>query len=317
MLPLFEELARSVIDFLDAHPSISRVHFSETKPATQADITLWEENHPPVQLPDDLKSFFYLTDGLELCWDLWQNSSHLPLGSMHINSLSELQPVPEDVFFNDLGTLDEDLPPALTASGLRAFDLDNTCDSGRVCIFLGKGQPQVWFQDNSCSWSFIASSFTDFFRLVVLNLGLPRWQHAYTEAGLDPAAKQWFKLLAPARLNTIDARGPSVISSGLDGRRVGGISPVARSPSPSPIDPLHRLHALSASCAQRFARQQGGFSPVRKPDPVLSCGSRPNSQCSQKTGSSSPTPSQPQAAEAKRKLKTTKLARSRRLPNDE
>ncbi|KAL3909480.1 MAG: hypothetical protein SGPRY_009410 [Prymnesium sp.] len=220
MLALLEELARSLLDFLEEHPNISQLHFPIKSPASDVEIRMWEASHAPVKLPEDIKSFYLQLNGLAPCWDIWLTTSPVALGCMHATSLSELKPVPESVFCSGPGTIDESLPPELAVAGLRAYDLDSTCTSGRVCIFLGNAEPQVWFQDNSCMWYFIASSFTDYFRLMVLNLGLPRWQYAYTEAGLDPVAKQWFKLLAPARLDIIDARAPSIITGSACSRPI-------------------------------------------------------------------------------------------------
>ena len=63
-----------------------------------------------------------------------------------------------------------------------AFDIDSKVKGGRLAL-LYKGamsKPQVWFQDNSCKWYFIANTFTDYFRLMIMHLGLPHWQYAFT-----------------------------------------------------------------------------------------------------------------------------------------
>jgi hypothetical protein len=60
--------------------------------------------------------------------------------------------------------------------------------------------PQVWFQDLSCKWFFIANTFTDYFRLMIMHLGLPHWHYAFTSVGLDPLTLQWFRFLLPERL---------------------------------------------------------------------------------------------------------------------
>ena len=52
----------------------------------------------------------------------------------------------------------------------------------------------------SCSWFFIANTFTDYFRLMIMHLGLPHWQYAFTQVGLDPQSLQWFRFLSPERL---------------------------------------------------------------------------------------------------------------------
>ena len=61
-------------------------------------------------------------------------------------------------------------------------------------------KPQIWFQDLSCKWYFIANTFTDYFRLMIMHLGLPNWHYAFTEVGLDPQTLQWFRFLSPERL---------------------------------------------------------------------------------------------------------------------
>lgn len=33
-----------------------------------------------------------------------------------------------------------------------------------------------------------------------MHLGLPNWQMAFTDFGLDPVSKQWFRFLSPERL---------------------------------------------------------------------------------------------------------------------
>lgn len=71
--------------------------------------------------------------------------------------------------------------------------------------------PQVWYSDNSSRWFFIANSFMDYFRLMVTNLGLPDWQSAYTDVGLDPTSKQWFNFLIPNRRR--GSSGSSPLSS--------------------------------------------------------------------------------------------------------
>ena len=44
-----------------------------------------------------------------------------------------------------------------------------------------------------------------------LHLGLPRWQYAYTEVGLDPIARQWARLVAPERLALVPGTNGAVL----------------------------------------------------------------------------------------------------------
>jgi hypothetical protein len=35
---------------------------------------------------------------------------------------------------------------------------------------------QVWLQDLSCQWQYVCEGFTDYFRLMILHLGISGWQ---------------------------------------------------------------------------------------------------------------------------------------------
>lgn len=80
--------------------------------------------------------------------------------------------------------------------------MDSKVKDGRLALMYrdNHDKPQVWFQDLSCSWFFIANTFTDYFRLMIMHLGLPHWQYAFTQVGLDPQTEQWFRFLSPERL---------------------------------------------------------------------------------------------------------------------
>ena len=36
---------------------------------------------------------------------------------------------------------------------------------------------------------------------MIMHLGIPNWQYAFTKAGLDPQTLQWFRFLIPERLS--------------------------------------------------------------------------------------------------------------------
>ena len=89
----------------------------------------------------------------------------------------------------------------------------------------GKGNgPQIWYQDNSERWFFIANTFMDYFRLMVTHLGLPDWQSSYTDVGLDPTSRQWFNYLIPNK----NING----NSGGNGNSMGAAANGVRSSSP-------------------------------------------------------------------------------------
>ena len=53
----------------------------------------------------------------------------------------------------------------------------------------------------SCKWYYIANTFTDYFRVMVMHLGIPNWQYAFTQCGLDQQTLQWFRFFIPERLS--------------------------------------------------------------------------------------------------------------------
>ena len=46
--------------------------------------------------------------------------------------------------------------------------------------------PEIWFLDRSLQWHFLATSFTNYYRLLIAHLGLPQWQMLFTDDGLPP-----------------------------------------------------------------------------------------------------------------------------------
>ena len=116
-----------------------------------------------------------------------------PLGRLHVNSVDEISPldsaamnglpIPAFMMHNSsmatTGGITAAATPESTDSGntVTGFNLDDMCEAGIVAlVYVGSLQPQVWFQDLGCEWSFIAASFTDYYRLLVSHLGIPRWQ---------------------------------------------------------------------------------------------------------------------------------------------
>ena len=110
---------------------------------------------------------------------------------------SKLLPQTSPNFVYDLNDYSKDVA---------AFDIDSKVKGGRIALIYrahstqSGSKPQIWFQDLSCNWFFISNTFTDYFRLMVMHLGLPNWQYAFTQVGLDPQTLQWLRFLSPERL---------------------------------------------------------------------------------------------------------------------
>eukprot|EP00696_Hemimastix_kukwesjijk_P006721 gnl/Hemi2/18528_TR6126_c0_g1_i1.p1 gnl/Hemi2/18528_TR6126_c0_g1~~gnl/Hemi2/18528_TR6126_c0_g1_i1.p1 ORF type:complete len:331 (-),score=46.10 gnl/Hemi2/18528_TR6126_c0_g1_i1:105-1097(-) len=196
---IFDAVGFSVIHFLETHAGVEQVHFAERPAVTQTDIFNWEMKNSPCKLPEDYKNFLLLSDGLLLRWQakmaFGATKTLLPLGNMHLNPLKMVARL-------NTASHPPDEPPDDALRGVNAFDLDSSCLDGHVALYYSRDNftaPEVWFQDLSCQWHFIAKTVVDYFRLMFMHLGLPRWQYAFTDVGLDPICKQWFRFLSPER----------------------------------------------------------------------------------------------------------------------
>jgi len=198
---IFDDISLSVIKYLENHTGVTSVQFRDRQPASKRDIITWETANHPYRLPEDYKAFVLISDGLQLEWNVQYQEEALPIGRMQLNPLQAVKQATVDdcdMLVDSAGSTS----PANRDGHTVAFSLDDT--DGHVVLFYRSVDtpPQVWFQDLSCTWHFIANTFTDYFRLMVTHLGLPRWPYVFTATGLDPAAKQWFRFLAPERLAT-------------------------------------------------------------------------------------------------------------------
>ena len=199
VIEIFEQISDSVISFLENHPGVAEVEFNERHGVNESAIQAWEEQNHPFALPDDMKSFLLISDGMLLQWKIKMNLMVKPLGQMHFNSLKDINRFAMANY--SLRRLGEDKVDTENEE-ITVFDLDKKVLNGRLgLVYTGSNQkPQVFFQDLSGDWFFIANSFTDYFRLMVMHLGLPNWHYAFTEVGLDTTSQQWFRFLSPERL---------------------------------------------------------------------------------------------------------------------
>lgn len=61
----------------------------------------------------------------------------------------------------------------------------------QVIFFAGipAQNADVWFLDRSLRWHLLAESFLFYYRMMLVHLGLPQWQYAFTDIGLSYSAK--------------------------------------------------------------------------------------------------------------------------------
>jgi tubulin polyglutamylase complex subunit 2 len=232
---IFDSVSVSVIQFLESHQGVTNVQFYELGGANASLIQDWEIKNKNA-LPADLKAFLQISNGLLLKWQikLQPNGGDISLGNMYIHPLDKIKPISiSSSEFEMVIQPNTKIKEEVKSVFSDAFELDDT--SGKVAlVYLAKkgyGTPecQVWFQDLckynfdlidilGLQWHFIAPNFTQYFRLLIMHLGLPNWHMAFTDFGLDPIAKQWFRFLSPERL-AIDLKSNVTLSQPKKRRR--------------------------------------------------------------------------------------------------
>ncbi|KAL8625444.1 hypothetical protein ACOMHN_018589 [Nucella lapillus] len=253
---MVEQVHMGVVKYLENKRGIFKIDQVEKCPVERPVIIAWEQRNTTL-LPEDLKNFFMTTNGFHLSWSVKMENGPVPVGRMHINGIGQLirlNPPSETVSHIapslndlDLDSDDESDGPSKPkfSGGFRMFELDSCDNYGRVCLVYreakensGELKSEVWFLDRALGWHYLADTFRDYFRLMVMHLGLPYWQYAFTDIGVPPQAKvgdkaeftdigvppqakQWFHMYAPTRLE-IDTNTPrdlqGISSTGVGSR---------------------------------------------------------------------------------------------------
>jgi tubulin polyglutamylase complex subunit 2 len=152
-------------------------------------------------LPADLINFLHITDGMHMVWTARMatpTGELAPLGSLYVHSLAEMRTVHCPAIPEDVASAAED-PTAPRDGHLGdVVELDKCGGDGTVGLVYpadrGDGPPSVWFSDRSGMWYWVASSFTEYVKMMTIHLGLPGWQYAFTDIGLSPISQQWFSV---------------------------------------------------------------------------------------------------------------------------
>lgn len=219
---LVDRLTFGVTRILESRPGVTEVRYVERDPAERHMIVSWEQKYC-CSLPEDLRNFYLMTDGFLMTWSIKFDGSNMQLGTMLINSVSALcrlgttsiYSLPNAATLADLesDTEDEDKEETFKKphfnSQCRIFELDSCDGNGKVCLVYKNTQSgvvsscaEIWFLDRALYWHFLTDTFTGYYRLMLIHLGLPQWQYALTKYGISPQAKQWFNMYKPIAYNS-------------------------------------------------------------------------------------------------------------------
>ncbi|XP_061380759.1 LOW QUALITY PROTEIN: tubulin polyglutamylase complex subunit 2 [Danaus plexippus] len=202
----YENITLGVTKLLESDPRISNVEVERRQPCDRIALSNWEQKHSTV-LPEDLRNFYASTDGFLLTWHYKYSADEiLPVGSIRVNTLNDLclTPVLKDLLDFAATRQNEGPKPALNPKS-KVFELDNCRNIGKVCLIYTDGSWSVWLVTREGGWGWLADSFTQYFRMALVHLGLPGWQATFADLPLIPWAEQLFLLLAPHLLDKSDS----------------------------------------------------------------------------------------------------------------
>jgi hypothetical protein len=80
-----ERITLSVSSFLEQHRGVSNVQMFDRPSAQPDDLEAWQSRNAPVTLPDDLKNFYAITNGMLLRWKMQYNGKQVSIfATMHL-----------------------------------------------------------------------------------------------------------------------------------------------------------------------------------------------------------------------------------------
>ena len=77
---------------------------------------------------------------------------------------------------------------------------DMMCISMSILILAPCSHPSIYYQSRDTRFHYIASSFTSYWHLMMMHVGIPHWYLSYAH-GWDPVTEMWIRTLIPQRWN--------------------------------------------------------------------------------------------------------------------
>ncbi|XP_034945674.1 tubulin polyglutamylase complex subunit 2 [Chelonus insularis] len=217
----YENLTLGVVKLLENSPCVKNVKVEKRSPCERSSISSWEQRHCCL-LPEDVKNFYTSIDGFSLTWSLDIAGEEFPVGKMMINEFAALkkfvgnkdqQAEAESKSHDDINV------PSLGAR-CKLFEIDQ-CGTSKVLLVYNirpdlDSEPSIWLfhEDNVGKWYHLSDSFTKYFRMMLVHLGLPLWQHCAVGLDLPTWVEQTYYLVGPHLLPTA-VKSPETVSTTL------------------------------------------------------------------------------------------------------
>ncbi|OXU20379.1 hypothetical protein TSAR_007370 [Trichomalopsis sarcophagae] len=196
----YENLTLGVSRLLEANPCVKNVQLERRGACDRAALSTWEQKHCCL-LTEDLRNFYTSTDGFLLTWSLEISGEEFPIGRMEIKDLSSLKRHVGSVTSgkdqqaensgsssssattstaDEVKALTSLVEPTFGGSRCKLFELAECADCR---VFLAyqlqpdQDEPSVWLHSSTTQrWYQLADSFSKYFRMMLVHLGLPLWQ---------------------------------------------------------------------------------------------------------------------------------------------
>ncbi|KAE8305918.1 hypothetical protein GL50803_0014326 [Giardia duodenalis] len=182
-----------VIFRLKALPQVSKIEYQARGPATQTDFENWTKRND-IDLPPDLVSFYRQRNGLDTCWHF--GTEEKIAGRFLLNQVQDIRVVRIRHKNNNipLGILSHD------SFGTVFISLSNSLERGSVWFLPGSYSVSVDITINDLYT--LCESFSSYYRLMSLHLGIICWQYAFVpRIGLPIFTRLLMARFCPDRLS--------------------------------------------------------------------------------------------------------------------
>ncbi|XP_076160949.1 tubulin polyglutamylase complex subunit 2 [Ptiloglossa arizonensis] len=222
----YENLTLGVVKVLESIPYVKNVRVERRNGCECTAITNWEQRHCCL-LPEDVRNFYASIDGFLLLWNLEIAGEEFSVGRMEIGGLAYLKRYNAGEPRTDSSKQETDPPPARSepehgcATGLENAIIPHPCGDSRGCkmfeiarcfpesgkakvylVYRGKPEQEsstsIWLhREEADRWYHMADSFTVYFRMMLVHLGLPLWQSCVAGVSLPTWVEQVYFLVGP------------------------------------------------------------------------------------------------------------------------
>ncbi|GJQ71772.1 hypothetical protein Trydic_g11465 [Trypoxylus dichotomus] len=166
-------------------------------------IGTWEHHHDVI-MPEDMKNFYYSSNGFLYQWSCAYGSrNNIVIGKIEINSIENLR---------QLAGYRTKSSPSVSLSGTaylirlgyasKVYEITTLENNNKVClVYLDrKYVPTIWLCTHDMKFHFLADSFTKYFCMAITHLGVPNWQMLYIPEGVPKWSAGIMHLLSPGVL---------------------------------------------------------------------------------------------------------------------